>query len=303
MKKGQKHQYGEKNFSLWLVGAAVMHVVVFFLAFYFQIWDAGRHSKPKTVTITLVSLPGSGASRENSDSGAAAEAISTPSQAVAPPPAPLPVSKKSVKAPVPAPAPVLVPEKASVLPKKISVDPLKPKTIEKKPDISQALERLKQNVDKKTAQSPQPSSNALNNALARLQQKVKSEGGATGTGTGKGSGQGASSAGQNGAGKGSGGGGTADSYKAQIASIINQNWSFSKQLLKKSFGMEVYVRINILADGTIRQILFDKRSPSEYLNISVKKALEKSSPLPVLPKEEGSRDVWIGFVFTPEGIE
>ena len=311
MKKGQKHQYGEKNFSLWLVGAAVMHVVVFFLAFYFQIWDAGRHSKPKIVTITLVSLPGSGASRENSDSGAAAEAISTSSQVAALPsaPPPPPVSKKSVKAPVsvpaPVPVPVPVPKKASVIPKKISVEPLKPKTIEKKPDINQALERLKQNVDKKTAQSPQPLSNALNNALARLQQKVKSEGGATGTGTGtgKGSGQGTSSSGQNGAGKGFGGGGTADSYKAQIASIINQNWSFSKQLLKKSYGMEVYVRINILADGTIRQILFDKRASSEYLNISVKKALEKSSPLPVLPKEESSRDVWIGFVFTPEGIE
>jgi len=67
--------------------------------------------------------------------------------------------------------------------------------------------------------------------------------------------------------------------------------------------MEVYVSINILADGTIKQIKFDKRAQSEYLNNSVKKALEKSSPLPVPPKEEGARDVWIGFVFTPEGIE
>jgi len=291
MKKGQKHQYGEKKFSLWLAGAAAMHVVVFLLAFYFQIWDAARHSKPKIVTVTLVSLPGSGASGQDSDASGAAETVAAPSPAAPPPPSP--VSKKSVKEP----ASVPVPEKVPVIVKKISVEPLKPKAIEKKPDINQALLRLKQNVDKKTAQLPRPSSNALNNALARLQQNVKSAGGL------RGSGEGGPSSGRNGAGKGLGGGGTADSYKAQIASIIQQNWLFSKQLLKKSYGMEVYVRINILADGTIRQILFDKRAPSEYLNISVKKALEKSSPLPVLPKEGGSRDVWIGFVFTPEGIE
>ena len=289
MKKGQKHQYGEKNFSLWLVWAAAMHVVVFSLAFYFQIWDADRHSKPKIVTVTLVSLPGSGASRDDSNYGTAAEAISEPPREASP--SPLPVSTKSVKVSVP------VPEKALVVPKKLSVEPLKPKAIEKQPDINQALLQLKKNVDKKTAQLPRPSSNTLNNALARLQQNVKLRAGV------KGSGEGGSSTGRNGAGKGSGGGGTADSYKAQIASIIQQNWSFSNKLLKKSYGMEVYVRINISSDGTIRQILFDKKAPSEYLNLSVKKALEKSSPLPVLPKEGGSGDVWVGFLFTPEGIE
>ncbi len=289
MKKGQKHQYGEKNFSLWLVWAAAMHVVVFSLAFYFQIWDADRHSKPKIVTVTLVSLPGSGASRDDSNYGTAAEAISEPPREASP--SPLPVSTKSVKVSVP------VPEKALVVPKKLSVEPLKPKAIEKQPDINQALLQLKKNVDKKTAQLPRPSSNTLNNALARLQQNVKLRAGV------KRSGEGGSSTGRNGAGKGSGGGGTADSYKAQIASIIQQNWSFSNKLLKKSYGMEVYVRINISSDGTIRQILFDKKAPSEYLNLSVKKALEKSSPLPVLPKEGGSGDVWVGFLFTPEGIE
>ncbi len=305
MKKGQKLPHGEKNFSLWLVWAAAMHAMVFLLAVSLQLWDADRHSRPKIVTVTLVSLSGSGEpSREDSGPQGAAAAVVAPSQAVQTPP----VSKKSVKEPVPVPvnkqsvkAPVPVPEKASVIPKKISVEPLTPKAIEKKPDINQALLRLKQNVDKKTAQLPPPSTTNLNTALARLQQKVKSEGEGTGTGTGRG--QGSSSAERNGGGRGSGGGGTVDSYKSQIVSIIEQNWSFSKQLLKNSYGMKVYVRINILADGTIRQILYDRRAPSEYLNNSVKKALEKSSPLPALPKEEGSRDIWIGFVFTPEGIE
>lgn len=298
MKKGETNQYGQKNFSLWLAGAAAMHVALFFLALFFQLWDADRHAKPKIVTITLVALPGSGASVEHSDSEGAAAAISAPSTSPAPPP-PLPVIKKSEKVPLSVPVPVS--EKVSALPKKISVDPLTPKAIEKKPDINQALLRLQQSVDKKTAQLPRPLSNTLNNALDRLQQKVKS--GAGSTGTGKGSGQGGSSAGQHGAGNGAGGGGTSDSYKAQIALIIQQNWAFSGNLLKSSYGMQVYVRINILPDGTIRQILFDKRASSEYLNNSVKNALEKSSPLPVLPKAGGGRDLWIGFVFTPEGIE
>ena len=96
---------------------------------------------------------------------------------------------------------------------------------------------------------------------------------------------------------------TSAPYKAKIASIIMQNWEFSKLLLKNSYGMDAYVRINILPNGTIKQIIFDKKSLSGYLNDSVKKALEKSSPLPALPKEEGVRDIWIGFVFTPEGIK
>ncbi len=295
MKKGQYRLSGEKKFSYWLACAAAMHVIVFFLAILFQLWDAGRHAEPKIVTVTLVSLPGSGASREYADHEGGTEAVVTPSQPSPPPPAVKKLASQPVQAPVP------VPEKVSVPPRQIAIEPLKPKPIEKKPDINQALLRLKQNVDKKMSQLPPPSTTNLSNALARLQQKVKSEGGATGTGSGRG--QGSSSAGRNGVGRGSGGGGNDDSYKARIASIIQQNWSFSKQLLKNSYGMEVYVRINILTDGTIRQILYDRRAPSEYLNNSVKKALEKSSPLPALPKEEGSRDVWIGFVFTPEGIE
>ncbi len=295
MKKGQKLPYAEKHFSLWLVGAAAMHVFVLFLALYFQLWDAGRHQKPKIVTVTLVSSAGSGASSENSLQEGAAGAVVAPSRAVPPPP----VSKKSVKEPVPLP----VPKKLPVIARKIAVEPPKPKDVEKKPDINQALLRLKQNVDKKTAQLPKPSATNLSSALDQLQQKVKSEVAGTGTGTGSGRGQASSSSGRNGVGKGYGGRGTADSYKAQIASIIQQNWAFSKQLLKNSYGMEVYVRINIAADGTIRQILYDKRAPSEYLNNSVKKALERSSPLPVLSKEEAGGDVWIGFVFTPEGIE
>ena len=315
MEKGQKLMYAEKNFSLWLVSAAVIHALVISLAIYLQILDANRIVKPKIVTVSIVSLPGSGGSFEVSEKGGG-DAAQAPSSE-----APLPAESKksvSVKGVLPEVAPVKqkketkpvkvkekVTEQAPVPPKKIAVEPLplkaKPKAVDKPADINKALERLKQNVDQKAASSPQPSAGSLTNALARLQQKVKSEGSPTSTGTG--SGKGSASGGRSGAGKGYGGGGPAAPYQAEIASIIMQNWEFSKLLLKNSSGMEVFVRINILANGTINKIVFDKKAPSEYLNNSVKKALEKSSPLPVLPKEEGKGDIWIGFVFTPEGIE
>jgi colicin import membrane protein len=292
MKKGRKIVYTEKRFSLWLAAAAAVHVCLLFLLLYLQMWDSGWHIKPKIVSVSLVSLPGSGGSHDFSkEQGRPAEALSAPIQAKTPPA----VVPKSESTPMPVvEKPVVKKPVAVELPKKISVEPLKPKINEKPSDINTALERLRQNVQKKTATLPQPSAGTLNKALATLQQKVTSAPQQAGTGSG----------GRNGTAKGTGGGGgTAAPYKAQIAAIIQQNWSFSKQLLKNSYGMSVYVRINIAADGTIRQIIFDKRAASEYLNNSVKNALEKSSPLPVLPKEEGSRDVWIGFVFTPEGIE
>ena len=313
MEKGQKLGYAEKFFSLWLVAAVLIHALVIFLAIYLQILDANRLVKPKIVSVSIVSLPGSGGSYEVSAKGGreAAPAPEAPHSAASsksvtvndalPEVLPIP-PKKEIK---PLKVKEHLPEAAKVPPKKMAVDPLlakaKPKAVDKPADISKALERLKQNVDKKTASSPQPVAGDLNNALARLQQKVKSEGSPTSPGSG--SGKGSSSGSRIGAGKGYGGGGPSAPYQAEIASIIMQNWEFSKLLLKNSYGMEVYVRINILANGTINKIVFDKKAPSEYLNNSVKKALEKSSPLPAIPKQEGTGDVWIGFVFTPEGIE
>jgi colicin import membrane protein len=281
MKKGQKLMTAEKKFLLWLATAAFLHAFVLFLLLYLQIWDSGWHVKPKIVTVSLVSLPGSGGAGMHSESPGANS--------------PPPVAEKAVKE--------AVPEKSEpVAPKQVPVEPLKPKVVDKPVDINMALERLKQKVAEKTPPLSHPSaSSTLNKALTDLQQKVKINGRQAATASS--AGQSGSNGGRSSVGKGSGSGGTADPYKAAIAEIIQQNWSFNNQLLKNGYGMSVYVRINIFADGTIRQIVFDKRAPSEYLNNSVKKALEKSSPLPVLPKDAAPRDVWIGFVFTPEGIE
>ncbi len=272
-----------KKFYIWLAIAAATHAIVLCAAVIFQIWNAGNNVKPKIVSVTLVSLPvPAGGTQELSDGEGDVEEI--PAQILTTP-TPSPAVELNVQPPV----------------AEEPQQPLPPKIVAEKSPVSQpadnqlqkALERMKQLVDKKNP-PPQPSSvSPVNSALEKLQQKVKSAG----------AGNGGASGGRGGGGKEYGSGGTSKSYKAAVASIIQHNWEFSKTLLKSSAGMAVYVRINILPDGTISQIIFDRRAVSEYLNNSVKKAIEKSSPLPVLPKEEGSRDVWIGFVFSPEGIE
>ncbi len=264
----------DRKFYAWLVAAALMHVLVITLSLFIWIWESGRHVKTRVVNVTFVSLPGSGGASQVSEPGSAETREQSPQEAKAP----------SLTQPVE--------QVAQVPQKKLPEEPLKSKTDAKPSDLTRTLEKLKQSADRKTQVSP----SSLNSALSALKQKVGTQGATGGPGQGAGSGRGAS-------GVGFGSGGIADPYKAQIAMIIQKNWEFSKSMMRNSFGMEVYVRINILPDGTVREIVYDKRSPSEYLNMSVKKALEKSSPLPAVPGGQGNPGLWIGFVFTPEGIE
>jgi colicin import membrane protein len=171
----------------------------------------------------------------------------------------------------------------------------------KKQHLADALQQLKLKTasqmpptQKPAAQKPAGSS--ISNAIANLQKKVALQGSGPG-----GRGSGAAGSG-NLYGKGSGGG-AFDPYKSKIADIIQKNWSFSSLMLRNTAGMEVYVAINILPDGSIREIRYERKSSSENLNNSVKMALQKSDPLPQPPRESGTMDIWVRFVFTPEGIE
>lgn len=261
-----KQRYSQKQFYVWLVVAVAVHALLLFAVLFFQIWTIGHQPKLKIVNVSLVSLPGkSGSSGEHSENGD------------------VPALKSEADA-----APEIPPEKSRV---SLPAD-------NRQENINKALDRIKHLVAKQAPKSSSqpPAVSKLNGAIARIQQKVNQSGvesrnvsggrsAVYGTGTGEGS------------------GGTSDRYKSKVTSIIEQNWIFSKNLLKNSAGMTAYVRINILPDGTISQIVFDKRSLSEYLNNSITKAIEKSSPVPVPPDAKGARNVWIGFVFSPEGIE
>jgi colicin import membrane protein len=274
MKKGLYPFQTDRKFYLWLTAAAAMHVLVICLSLFIWIWESGRHVRTRVVNVTFVSLPGSGGATAASEPGPAKD------------------DENSVTAKNAAASTLPVEQVAEAPKKNVPEEPLKTKQEDRPADLGRTLDRLKQKADRKPPASP----SSLNNAIAALKQKVSAQGASGGSGQGSGSGRG-------GIGSGFGNGGTADPYKAQLAMIIQKNWDFSKHMMRNSSGMEVYVRINILPDGTIREIVYDRRAPSEYLNMSVKHALEKSSPLPGLPKGQGNPDLWIGFVFTPEGIE
>ena len=285
MKQGQR-VHSEIFFYFWLAAAAILHVVVLSATLFLQILDARKQVEPKIVSITLVSLP----LRETASAIVPNPSVMQPSL---PPPPP---AEKTVNAVSSTPLPTKSkPTKAVPLEKMPA-----PKSAEK-PDLSSALERLKQVVGNK-AQPQQPSpGSSVKMALAELEKRVTSEKvPAVAGGSGE---RVAVFGGNSGAGKEYGGSGASLAYKMKIASIIQRNWELANPLLKNSFGMNVTVRINIFSDGSIGQILFVKKSLSEYLNNSVKKALEKSSPLPPLPRGEGAQGVWVAFVFTPEGIE
>lgn len=298
MKRSQEFRIERRRFSFWLAVAAGMHLLVLLSALAYQHFLGSSPNPPKIVNVSLVSLPGSGGESVPTGEGEPGPASAETMPAESPD-----ASPEAVKTLEPEPVPVkktaAEPVKQKILEKPVKEkqhaksEPVS-KTSEKPADIGKALEKLKQSVDRKAAASGPAKQDNLGSALARLQQKVSSQG------SGKGTGGGGLAAGS---GTGRGGGGKADPYKVRIASIIQKNWEFSSQMLQNSFGMEVYVHIFILDDGTISEITYDRMAPSAYLNNSVKKALEKSSPLPPLPSDYGSGGVSIGFVFTPEGID
>lgn len=298
MKRSQELRRERKRFSFWIAVTACTHVVLLLLAIAYQHFLGGRERPLKIVNVSLVSLPGQGGSPQPLSETEPGETVSEgqlPEQEEAEPSASI---KKTE------PEPVAVPSKKAVQeplkqkipdPQAVKNAPVA-KTQEKREELGKALERLRQSVDSRRQPSGRQQQDNLGSALARLQQKIASQGG-----QGKGMVGGGGSASVSGSGRG--GGGTADPYKVRIAAIIQKNWEFSSQMLQNSYGMEVYVHIFILPDGTIREITYDRRAQSAYLNNSVKKALEKSSPLPPLPGDYGSGGVSIGFVFTPEGID
>jgi len=258
----------EKTFFFWLAVAVAIHVAIFLGLVALKSFDRVQKFKPRVVSVSLLSLPGSGGSSEKVKKNGP----------VGGKPAPEKVAAKPISEPVPKQEPTVA-KKVPVQPaKKTAAVPAK-----KEDALASALDRLKKGVEQKKSLS---GADNLNMALSRL--KAGSATSASGSGT---------------KGSGSGTGGSADRYKAEVAGIIQKNWEFSGSLLRNTSGMEVFVQIRVQANGTIAQIVFDHGSPSEYLNNSVKKALEKSSPLPPFPPEYGSPQEWIRFVFTPDGIE
>ncbi len=90
-------------------------------------------------------------------------------------------------------------------------------------------------------------------------------------------------------------------YQAEIAYRIRKNWVFPDQVAETP-NLEAILVINILKDGKIEKIWFEKNSGNAYLDESAYKAIMKSNPLPPLPEEIGLNSYSIGFTFTPLGL-
>lgn len=284
----------QRRLYAWLGIAAAVHVAVIASVVVLQLLYVRMHPPLKVVNVSLVSMPG-----RPGPAGGPKSLPATPA-AVKEAAGPEPVAVKQVPEAPPAKPEPKVPEPLAVkkIPDKTPVAkaPEPPKKTPETADARKNLQAALENLKKKNKPAPSKTGTSdLSNTLARLQKKVVSEGGG-GTGS-SGSGSGA------GGGRyGVGGEGAFDPYKAEIAGIIQNNWSFSRQMIRSAAGMEVYVSILIMPDGSVSQIRYDRKSTSQYLNSSVQRALEKSAPFPALPGEYGKRGIWVGFVFTPEGI-
>lgn len=288
----------QRWFYVWLGLVLAMHGVVITGVLLIRPDVVRQHSPMSVVSVSLVSLPGLPAS--------SAEPLPVDRQTLpAVPPAkreePEPVIVKKIPESLPPKPRVRIPELSVAeqkIPEKEPVRPLVEPSLTKESsplernNLLTALEKLKKNIaDRKPEAVATPTD--LGTTLANLQKKVASQSTRPAL-----SGSGAKA----GAGHTGAGGGAFDRYKAEIAPLIQSNWSFSRELVRNASGMEVYVSIRIMPDGSVSQVRYDRKSPSEYLNKSVMVALEKSAPFPPLPKEAGTSSVWIGFYFTPEGV-
>lgn len=89
-------------------------------------------------------------------------------------------------------------------------------------------------------------------------------------------------------------------YQAEVAVRLKNNWVFAENLAGETQGLESQLVIKIMADGSIADVWYAKRSGNSYLDESAYKTVEKSDPLPPLP--EGYSDYHLMVGFTPSGL-
>jgi colicin import membrane protein len=303
-----------RRFYTWLGLAAAAHVALIAAVVALQLLYVRMHPPLKIVNVSLVEMPGLPGPAGGPKNIEAAPAKEMPPEKAEPAPQPekkIPdptaVKKIPEKSPVKPPEPAPKKESAADEQKRLqaAMEQLRKKKIPepapKKESAADEQKHLQATLDqfrKKTAAQQPPANTAkgpsnLSTTPANFQKKVVTQGAGTAySGTGSGAGGGLYGA----------GGKAFDPYKAKIAGIIQGNWEFSSRMVRSGTGMEVYVSLLIMPDGSVSQIRYDRKSSSEYLNTSVRNALSKSLPFPSLPREFGSRGIWVGFVFTPEGI-
>jgi len=271
--------------AITFAASFIGHLILFLVLVFMPSHLPARKPPPRVVDVRLVSLPSPGPPARSPRDRAArrTEKVATPpappQKAVAPKPKP----KKRV-----AVAPQNWKEKTSLKketfkPEKVvkqAIARIEKKTEESRPEsVTAAIDRLKKEV----GEAPAPELKTRPSGTAE-----KAE---TGSGTGF----------------PGGGVGTVKLtsemllYQQQVSYHIRNNWVFSKDLAGKGDDLETWLVIKILADGTIQEVRFEKRSGNHYLDESAQKAVMKSNPLPPLPK--GYKFYELGLIFTPTGLQ
>lgn len=259
------------------------------------------------INVSLVSLPGPPAAASQVKAAPASKPAAAPVAIPQPEPKPTPKAPAVVEPPPPKPQPVTPspPKTVSLAPKKSkpkSKKSLKKQTIDRQKMIEQAVSKVEKKVEKSNSDSVQQ-------ALARLKQKVgqeeaagsRSEAAAPGTTA-------ASGAGVSGlAGGGGGEGGRraleiTDLYRIEIAFQVERHWAFSQQLAGDDRSQQASIVFKVLPSGEITDIRFTQKSGNPYLDDSAYKAIVKANPVPPHPDGINVPYVTVGLRFTPEGL-
>lgn len=88
-----------------------------------------------------------------------------------------------------------------------------------------------------------------------------------------------------------------EDYKLEVRRHILKNWSFNKSFEKNQSESKAILIMKIMPSGEIENIWFEKKSGNDVLDKSAYDAIEKSNPLPSLPKSYNRPYIILGFIF------
>lgn len=284
-----------------------LHVAVI-AALVVSPWPSqGNRLPPGALSVRLVSLPGPSAGDGKAAAAAPRPALEPitekPAQIEKLPTVPLPEPEPEPE-PIrqPPPAPAEPPAVVSTAPPKETLKSkasLKKQTKDPQKIIADAIRRIE-----KEAGKPPAEQRSVDTAIERLKKQVaeaearklqpyrpQSD---TGVGTGAAGGGG-----------GGGAGGAirlVDIYRVEIASQIEKNWAYPRQLAGNAAGLEARLEFKVLPSGEITDIRFDARSNNASMDDSAYKAIVKSNPVSPHPPGLSLPYVMVGIRFTPEGL-
>ncbi len=90
-------------------------------------------------------------------------------------------------------------------------------------------------------------------------------------------------------------------YYAAVTSRIQSHW-YIPPLQNWEDSLEAILVIKVNRDGTIAKTFFEKKSSNLYFNQFVNKTVQKSAPVPPIPKEFEKKTMEIGLRFSPAGV-